>query len=398
MERYDVVDPSGVRIICDRLTPTSDGLRAWVELRWEEKVVAYGNFNLMGPRTASALIKDAREAVNAKVNWADVVRGHLYDVILKHLAGADPVILADVPKREGAKWLLRPLVGATGASSIIGFGGSLKSLLALSAAASVATGLPRFIGEKPSTTGPVLYLDWEADAEEHSERLKALCKAQKVDAPSNILYRAEAAPMARSVGPISRLVNEEGIVMLVVDSVMLARGGDAFGPEDTTRLYGAIRDIGIPTLLIDHKAKHSKKTDGSYGSIVNENTARLQWVITSFKDEDPTFHIRLRQHKRNNVGSIGDIAYRCDFDRDGDELEGVTITPISAKTVKPMEDKSVRVRVWEYLLDDGGKTPADISDYLSIPANQVRTRLRELSDKGLASSMNGHWWALEEAT
>ena len=396
MERYDVVDASGVHIICDRLTPTSDGLRAWVEVRWNDKVIAYGNYNLMGPRTAQGLIKDARESVNAKVDWANIIKGHLYEVILQHLAGADPVVLADVPKREGAKWLLRPLVGTTGASSIIGFGGSLKSFLALSCAAGVSTGLARFTGEKPTTTGPVLYLDWEADAETHSERLKALCKAQDVDPPNGILHRAEAAPLARSVGAISRLVNEQGIVMLVVDSVMLARGGDAFGPEDTTRLYAAIRDIGIPALLIDHKAKHSKKTDGSYGSIANENSARLQWVITSLKDDGDVFTMRLRQHKRNNVNRIGDIAYRYTFTRDGDDLEAVDLKPINPKTVKPMEDKSVRVRVWEYLLDDGGKTPTEIAEFLETPAPQVRARLKDLSNQGLASSMNGHWWALEE--
>ena len=60
MERYDITHDTGLRVVVDWINPTSRGIEAWVEIRWQgnvpsPKLLAFGRYDLMGARTASSL-------------------------------------------------------------------------------------------------------------------------------------------------------------------------------------------------------------------------------------------------------------------------------------------------------------------------------------------------------
>ena len=255
--RWDWTHPSGARLIIDEITPKGDTLRAWIQIRHGTTRKVVGSYDLKGARTVGALAKDAATTMpSLKVDWRDMILTSILQIIDHHLEGDDIIPLSEVTIAKGQRWLLQPLVSSTGVTSLIGWGGSLKSVLALAAAATVASGDSRYLGITPTTTGTVLYLDWEADSETHHERLAGLCRGIGVDMPTNVLYRQEAVPLHRSANALERKVAALGVRFVVVDSVMMARGGDAMGPEETVPEGGCY--------LRYHVEQHTLDGRGSY--------------------------------------------------------------------------------------------------------------------------------------
>lgn len=385
----------GLWVVFDHIHPSSRGLDAWVEVRWTDKVPApamlhIGRMDLMGSRTTSAIVRSIEGGLNGvKGAWQDIVNTVLYDTIADHLAGPEPEYLTGV-RGEGFRWLLAPLVGASGATSLIAPGGSGKSFIALAAALSVGLGRSKFLQMKPRVVGPVAYLDWEAQREDHDERAAALCAAHRIDPPTDqLLYFSMAAPLWRVADAIEKRVQREGVVMVVVDSVMLARGGDAFGPEETVRLYAALRQIGVPALLIDHKSREAikKGTAGAYGSVVNDNTARLQWEITAVDQPGPDRSLlRLEVSKRNNVGRVPPLGLEMTFVNSDDRLETIGLRQIDPATVRSLSYSQASISdlvVHEIrLAGDEGILVSEIADALGKQPNQIRNVIVTLSREG----------------
>lgn len=401
----------------DQIHLGSEGLKAWVEVRWtanmpRPRMLTFGTYNLMGARTVNSLASAVTAHMpNGGMN-PEVVKAKLtaavYDVVQEHLHGQPPERLDQVEVAEGTdeRWILYPLIGATGATSLIAPGGSTKSYLALAAALSVASGRAKFLSLKPRVVGPVLLLDWEADARTHAERMRALCAPYGIDPPEDLYYRAEKSPLRRSAASLSKMVDELGIVLVIVDSVMLARGGDAYGAEETTLFYGALRELERPALLIDHKSREAvrKGWTGAYGSVVNDNTARLQWEINSVEDQGPDdLAIKLVQAKRNNVGKLSPLAFEIHFENGERSLEGVTFRAIDPATVEGFgqrkDNAADRILSELKLAGEEGMTAQELAATTGKTDNQIRARLNELlrmrqvEQRKVPGSRSNRWYA-----
>jgi hypothetical protein len=282
------------------------------------------------------------------------------------------------------KWLVPPLLGQTGATSIVAPGGSTKSLMALAVAATVASGRAAFLQMPARVTGPVVYLDWEADADTHNERLAALCKGRGVPVPDNILYRREAAPLYRTARSLAKQINREGAVLVVVDSVMLARQGEA-AAEDTIRFFAGLRQLEVPALLVDHKSKEAiqKKQKGPFGSIINENSIRLMWEITAVDVHGPDrLKLKMEQTKRNNVGRLMPVAFDVQFTNEEDLTDTVSfqrIDPASIRVFTAAEGTTMdRIESALYLAGAEGMTVKEIAEELEISDGTARARCNDL--------------------
>lgn len=391
--RWDWTHETGVRLIFDNITPHRDGLKAWIEIRLgDDDPLVYGTKDLRGARTVTDVVRDCTAAYpRIKVDWRELIAGCILRIIRHAAEGDPPLRLSEVTVEREHRWLLRPLVANTGVTSLIGWGGSLKSILALAAAATIASGDNRYIGGiDPHRTGPVLYLDWEADKETHHERLAALCKHHRTPLPDNIMYRQEALPLYQSAGALERRVAAEGIMFGVVDSVMMARGGDAMGPEETVRLYQAARQIGIPWLFVDHVTKASKfgdGTNGAYGSIVNENLARLQWQIVAAPPQASA--VRMKLHKANNVGRVPDQAFSVDFD---DTARTISIRRRGLDEVE-VQETPVRERIMQHLavVDRAGATRGEIAEALGADGQVISNTLSRMKGRE-ARLIDGRWF------
>ncbi len=386
------------------LTPNRGGLRAWVEVRWAGDVPAprllhASDRNLMGPTTASGLAKAAHDALPAvKFPWLEAITEAVYYVVTDHRAGVETVDLADVAMSDRPRWLLRPFIERAGATRLIAQGGSSKSLLAVAISAAVAGGHTRILGLRPQVSGPVLFLDWEADAETHAERLAAIATGSGTGTIRDVLYQRHKLPLYRSSESVARVADDEGAVMVVVDSAMLARGSsDGASAEDSTvRFFEALSEIGLPALILDHKNKEqirSKGATGGYGSVVMTNSARVVWEVTRVVElpTDGELRIVLSMTKANNTRRAADVALSYRFESDEDRLHAVELRQIApGRVIDLAEGETLPDRVASYLLSrDEPALVSEIALALAMKDNTVRAVLSRHGERFERANLEG---------
>jgi hypothetical protein len=327
-----------------------------------------------------------------KVGWLDWLAECCYLVVHDTLEGDPPVeLVADNAQAPG--WIVEHLVGDVGATSLVGFGETGKSLLALAVACTVTSGQDKWLGLKPLAEGPVFYIDYEAGAAQHEWRLAQLARHFGQSAPKGIHYRREGLPLARSVASIARHAGRLQAKLLIVDSVMLARGGDAFGPESTTQLYSALSQIGLPALLVDHRAKHAQTNGdtGPYGSVANLNSLRLCWGVSTLGVPGGA-DIKLRKVKANYHGNLRPHAWQLRFTDDNREAH---FLKVDETMVLPGGEASRGDKVLGALQRVGyaGLSAKEVAAEVGLSDNNARAALSRLKKDGRATLLGGRWVA-----
>lgn len=373
-----------------------------ITVRWHDgppgAPLVFATYGMLGAQTVGGLTKACSAAV-PRFDWGSFFRSALYQTNRHWRDGDDP---DDITTIHGAtpSFLINPLLLAARATSLIAPGGSSKSYLAMAMSLAVATGSSAvFAGYAPQQTGPVLYLDWEEENPTHRYRLDRLCRGADISLLEKTYYhyhpRSRLADMARAM---ERRVATLGIRLVVIDSVMLARGfrNTALGgAPDTGEFYEALNRIGVPALLVDHTAGDDKSGKrGAFGSVVNENTARLQWVLHPQWEGD-NLYATLTVHKTNNTSrNLPAIGLRVEHDNEKDLVRVVRDTrrlaSITADTAKD--------QVKEFLQGGGEGTPTEIADALGLAMKTVSGRLSELAKQGVAGSWKGRWHSLAQGT
>lgn len=205
--------------------------------------------------------------------------------------------MGDIEVRDDAPMAIEPYVLDEGPCILFGDGGSGKSTLALVLAASFASGTEIIPGSPPTASGPVMWLDYEAQRHTTAKRLAMLGHK---DAP--IFYVPGLRPIAEDVDRLRNIAEAEGIGLVVVDSVVLAVGG-AVSPKDAeapTQYANAVAAIAPRSIGLAHVVK-SSEDDGRkpFGSGFWHNIARLTWHVK--RDEEENGHlVRLTCRKRTN--------------------------------------------------------------------------------------------------
>jgi hypothetical protein len=306
----------GVELLITQVAPSRKTLDAWVELRnvggseMLSGLITASRYDLMGSMTVRNIVARMRDAgldERDTAAWRQDIQAAVYDVVRDHLDGPSPIDLA-THEPAAATFILRPLVDGVGATSIVGPGGVGKSSLALCVGCAVASGDGAWLGMETTASGPVLYVDWEADIDTHARRLRAFAAGTELPIPAALHYVGAAAPLRLWAPALARQAARLGVVLIIIDSVMLARAGEA-GGEDTIAFFSAIRSLGVPTLLLDHKSRTAMREGqgGAYGSVINDNTVRLMWDA---KGSEGT--LTLRAHKSNNYARLPTISLRLE--------------------------------------------------------------------------------------
>ena len=279
----------GVEIVCDRLQESHGDLICEMSVKGIfpfASLLREAKFNLSAARTRTEWANTFRQRPGQEqIDWYAIIE-QACTLSLRHWREGAPFIdLTLVEPREDDAYLLKPYVIDGAVSGVFGDGGTGKSLFALAVAVSVATG-ENLVGGYPSRLEPVLYLDWEWDADAHAERLQALGRAYGLDLPTDVIfYRREIASIIESAPAIRRFVAMERIGMVVIDSLGFARGGEPESAELTIKTFSALNSFGVPVLFVDHIAKHSTDRQYSFGSVYTRNSARLMWRMDA-PDQD----------------------------------------------------------------------------------------------------------------
>lgn len=242
----------------------------------------------------------------------------------RYRAGEPATWLHETQWRTGQRYVLRPFIDQHGTTILFGDGGVSKSVHALAMAISIATRHALFPGaDPPDVTGPVLYLDWEADAETHAERMEAICSGAGIPIPTNVLYMRRSASISESVREIRREIALKGVVAAFVDSIGAACGADPEKAEGIIRAMNAMRAFDVPVFALHHITKDAKDKTKPFGSVYAHNLARMTWRIDKEQAEgSDAVAVRLINFKANfgrlepstghRVRFVNDAAWRLE--------------------------------------------------------------------------------------
>jgi hypothetical protein len=299
-----------------------------------------------------------------------------------------PLRFAEMDPPGPREYLVESLAPKNHTTTIFGDGGSAKSILALSLGIAVAGGAEAWMGRKVQNS-PVIYCDFELDADEQRRRAYQLARGVNLDEPPHdLLYVSGLGRSAREVlmGCLDVCV-EEGVGLFIIDSLGIALEGDALEASDVIRFHNKYLDPfraeGITLLVIDHQGKRqageryqSKRT---FGSVYKENLARSVIQVEPGDQGKGLLTVKLRQTKHNFGPKAEPFGAKLTFT---DEMIAVVQHSLDATELAQEHTLNAGDRVMLALKDDPA-FPADIVESSGMQLGTVKNALTDLRKRRL---------------
>lgn len=394
----------GIEAVLDRLHEERDGLKCEMSISTSRPptpgLLREGRFNLSSATTRTSWVKALQER-DPDVDWYAVFEAVCAKAVRRWRQGEPLIDLADVEVPAELPYLVHPLVIDGATSVLFADGASGKSLILLACAVSVATGEEIIPGIIPQRSGPVIYWDWEWDAESHAERLQAICAGAGIEVPRGmILYQREMASVIEAVPRMRKRIAETGAIFVVADSLGFARGGEPNSADLTVRMFGAFRTLTVPVLASDHVSKDAKDGTHSFGSAYTFNAARMMWRVDAQKEEGKDeFYTALVNTKANRkTQRTRGLIVRLQTDAD----ERLLVVNFEATDVRELpglnKTLSLRDQIEGVIRANNGRflTPAEIASCLEadgITATETVVRVTLNRNKQRFVRV-GQGWAL----
>jgi hypothetical protein len=275
-----------------------------------------------------------------------------------------------------------------------GDGGVAKSMLALSLGVGVAGRSAHWLGRKVQH-GPVLYLDFELEAEEQVRRVWQLCQGAGLkEPPANLYYLSAVGHATRdALQAALQACGEHAAALLVIDSLGPALQGDAEAARDVIGFFRSevdpFRALGVAVLIIDHQAKlqagESYQRKGAFGSVYKANLARSVIQAEAIERGEGMLSLRIRQKKHNFGPLVDPFGVKLEFSEESVSLEAVELDPAQMAEEATLTAPE-RVKL---ALQDGPLYPSEISDATGVPSKTVKNSLTGLRKQGIVEPTGG---------
>lgn len=251
-------------------------VQAWDDAAAIMRHIHQARVNLTGTRSREDLGRKLKSAANgaADLDWPALVEGSCVLALREYRRGEPAIRLRDAEQPEGDAELIPPLVLRRQPTIWFGDGGTGKSYLALAAAIAIHTGRDDLLGIAPTLTTRVAYLDFELEAWEQRERLARLVGDDMPD----LVYRRCVGSLREQVDQLRRMVREERIGFVVIDSVAWACSGPPEDSDVARAFFEAVRMLGVGALCIAHVNRQGD-TNKPFGSGFWHNGARSTWYV-----------------------------------------------------------------------------------------------------------------------
>lgn len=178
-----------------------------------------------GPRgSASTLASDLdRETGDGRYPWRKILEAAGESIIRAVRQGPTPeVIQGDIARPPGVRWLCDGLVIEGKPNGWTAAGSTGKSTFAAGLALAHALGMP-FLGRE-TTKGTPLYLDWESDAEDLTEKLWLMSRWYGERWIPPVHRMPMRGPAAANAAAIANRIEQVGATLVLWDGVQAACG------------------------------------------------------------------------------------------------------------------------------------------------------------------------------
>jgi hypothetical protein len=334
----------------------------------ETELLGASDINLKSEVARSKIVSTLKILAPA-IPWQRLI-GRACTAVLHRYREGEPILVLEPSDLVQVPWLVNPIVYQKHQALIYAPGGTLKSYLALFIALQASHGSS--VAGLSAVPGPVLYLDWELNAETVGGRLKALQAGHPDLAEFVPYYRRCEAPLHQEVTQIARQVAERGVQLVIIDSVALAAGADLASPDAAVNLQRALREIGGASLVLAHTSKSTQEGQDKtpYGTVFFRELARNVWELQRADDEHPV-RVVLQQRKNNFGPMHAALGFQFTF-----APGSVQVTSCNPEDEAAFEDRlPVPSRIRNLLEDGRSRTARDIAEELTVKLATIKSAL-----------------------
>lgn len=363
------------------------------ELLWD------GRFNLLSTRARDTLVK-ALLAREAKIDWCAILDRTCRQVVLGLRAG-EPLVTLTGKVTSPTRELVPRLLYEGEPTLLYADGDTGKSLVALTLAVAVQSGVSLPCGLKPARAVPVAYLDWETSQDTVEGRL-ALIAAGLGIAPPPILYKRMTRPLVTEAAALAADFSRRGVGLVIIDSKMfaVAAGDGAAFHEPVTAFYTALRRFGrTAAFVLNHVTNADARTNGParpFGGAFAFNGPRLIWEARRDQTIDDATAIAFVCKKANDL-----IPRPAPFGLEfTPSPHAITVASLNLSEIAPPALAHIglalvhRVRL---ALAQGPRTVEALAEELEMKENSIRKTFQRYRGKGfvLVPNTNPQQWAKE---
>lgn len=318
----------GVTVLLERLREDSrHTVSADIKITTEnEGHIHMARLNLMATRSRHEIARHATDRDTLNRDWVAIIEQTCAMAMEHYRTGEPTVNLGDVVPASEPVYRLKPWIVEGEATIIYGEGGIGKSYLAGFMAASVDQNFHSDLYHP--LVGKVLYLDYETTADITARRFQSLTKGFGFGGKSNVVYRFCHQSLPSDISEIQRIVSEQNIDLVVIDSAGPACGGDPESASSAINYFTALRSLRKSSITIAHRSKSG--TAGPFGSVYWVNYPRMSYELKKSQDEESDLmHVALVHRKVND----GRLQKPLSFKIQWMDQHVVTVTPEALESV-----------------------------------------------------------------
>lgn len=341
----------------------------------EDDILKVGILNFYATTSRASWAKEITRRCPGEaqsLDWDGFLERFVVKVIAAERMGEAAVNLATVELSQGNRYLIPGLVSAEETSIWFGDGGAMKSYLALAAGATIASGSSDFLGVYPNERRNVGYIDWEWGAQAHRRRLGRISPDKMAD----ILYVRCDRPLTYEVARLQRLVREHDLGFVILDSIAFGCDAPPEQADTATRYVSAVRQLGVPALLLAHVTKAEDGDKKPFGSSFWHNSTRLTWFVKKAGEYGDTSVIGMFNRKNNDDRPLEPRGFRFRFD---EEANTTSIVPADEADLANEADIAERMPLKSRIaavIRDEPKTMAQIAVEIDKTVQDVSTTVR----------------------
>lgn len=298
---------------------------------------------------------------------------------------------AEMGEPKERRFVVEGLVPEAYPVVVFGSGGVAKSALMLSACTAIAANAGKWLG-LDTVGGPVLYLDFELDADEQNRRAHLLAQGAGLQKPPDDLFYISALGCSphEAFRAALEACEEYGVRMVVLDSWGPALEGDALAARDIIgffrRQLEPFRAAGIAVIIVDHQAKlqagEGYQGKSAFGSVYKTNLARSVMQVELAERGEGTITVKLRQVK-SNFGPLAEpFGAKITF---GETAWTVEATDLDAASLAGEGSLNAGDRV-KLALEDGPAFPWEVAESTGLAHKTVKNELSKLRKAGKVES------------